>query len=72
MEIPENVNQALAFKLADKDGEAKLRSICESLRACNPYIPRINQKESGLDSVLYGIGGTPLRTIAEVLGVKVK
>jgi len=67
-----NINLSLAKRLADKDGEARLRSICESLKECNPYVPRTGKKECGLDSVLYGVGGTPFRAIADVLRVKVK
>ena len=67
MEIPENVNQALAFKLASKDGEAKLRSICMSLKRHTARDPITGDKVSFLDQVYYG--STKLSQVAEVLGL---
>ena len=64
------MNRALIVALADKGKEAKLRSICMSLKRIGSSKDWQGNKIDYLDMVHYGINGhTPLSRIADLLNI---
>jgi len=74
--MKQKLNESLIFALADKNKEAKLRSICLRLSMLSKTKDYSNIDKSGnpedveyLELVRYGLNGVTLAVIADILKV---